>query len=71
VDPVLLYSGLVEAGYEELPIIGRHTLFAATLPQIHKDPFDRILLAQAAYEGISILTADRVLADYPCSVLLS
>ncbi|MDR2861133.1 MAG: type II toxin-antitoxin system VapC family toxin [Syntrophobacterales bacterium] len=69
VDPVLLYSGLLEAGYEEIPIIGRHTLFTASLPTLHKDPFDRILLAQAIYEGIPFLTADSAVARYPGSII--
>jgi PIN domain nuclease of toxin-antitoxin system len=69
VDPALLHGGLVAAGYEELPITARHALFVASLPQHHKDPFDRILLAQAACEGIPFLTADNALASYPGSVI--
>ncbi len=71
VDPNLLYSGLLGAGYQELPISGRHTLFVSTLPQLHKDPFDRILLAQAAYEVLPLLTSDRMLAQYPAPVILA
>ena len=70
VDPASLYSGLLSAGYQELPIIGRHTLLVSTLPPIHKDPFDRILLAQAASEGIPFLTSDKLLSQYPGSVIL-
>ena len=69
IDPTMLYKGLIRAGYEELPVISRHTLFVATLPPLHKDPFDRILLAQAAYEGIPLLTADKTVAGYPGSVI--
>jgi PIN domain nuclease of toxin-antitoxin system len=65
----LLHGGLVAAGYEELPITARHALFVASLPKHHKDPFDRILLAQAAYEGIPFLTADNALEHYPGSVI--
>jgi len=69
VDPASLYSGLLTAGYEELPITGRHALLVSNLPPLHKDPFDRILLAQAASEGIPLLTSDSVLAQYPGSLI--
>ena len=69
VDPALLYSGLCHAGYEELPITAKHTLLAAALPTIHKDPFDRILLAQAASEGMPLLSADETLSQYPGSII--
>ena len=69
VNPASLYSGLLSAGYQELPIIGRHTLLLSTLPPLHKDPFDRILLAQAASEGIPFLTSDTLLSQYSGSVI--
>ena len=69
VDPASFYSGLLSAGYQELPISGRHTLLISNLPPIHKDPFDRILLAQAAAEGIPLLTADTILSQYPGSLI--
>ena len=69
VDPALLYNGLIKAGYQELPITGKHTLLVSALPNHHKDPFDRILLAQAASEGITFLTADKALTQYPGSIL--
>ena len=71
VDPTSLYSGLISAGYQELPINGRHTLLVSTLPPLHKDPFDRILLAQAASEGIPFLTSDKFLLQYPGSVIFA
>ena len=71
VDPASLYSGLLSAGYQELPITGRHTLIVSTLPPLHKDPFDRILLAQAAYEGIPFLTSDKLLLQYPGSIIFA
>jgi PIN domain nuclease of toxin-antitoxin system len=52
-------------GYEELPILGHHVVVVDSLPRIHKDPFDRILIAQALVEGITLLTADPVIAQYP------
>ena len=69
VDPPSLYRGLINAGYEELEITGQHTLLVSSLPTLHKDPFDRLLLAQAAYEGITLVTADDVVAQYPGSVI--
>jgi len=70
VDPAALYSGLCGAGYEELAITARHTLYVSSLPPIHKDPFDRLLLAQAAYEGIPLVSADKTLLQYPGSVIV-
>jgi len=69
VDPASLYSGLLSAGYLELPITGRHTLLVSHLPPLHKDPFDRILLAQSASEGIPLLTSDSVMSQYPGSII--
>jgi len=70
VDPASLYSGLLSAGYQELAVTGRHALLVSTLPPLHKNPFDRILLAQALSEGIPFLTSDIVLSQYPGSVIL-
>jgi PIN domain nuclease of toxin-antitoxin system len=55
----------LDNGYRELPIIGEHAAAVATLPMLHKDPFDRLLIAQASVEGIVLLTTDRVVARYP------
>lgn len=65
VDPHLFRRGLLENGYEELPIISSHTLGVSHLPPIHRDPFDRILVAQAEYEGFLLLTSDEMVARYP------
>ncbi len=65
VDPARLHHGLIASGYLEVPITGRATLHVATLPALHKDPFDRLLVAQAIEEGLTLLTADRSLAGYP------
>ncbi|MCL5425999.1 MAG: type II toxin-antitoxin system VapC family toxin [Gammaproteobacteria bacterium] len=64
VDPHLLRRGLMDNGYLELPISSLHTLNIAHLPSIHKDPFDRILVAQAEAEGFLLLTADELVAQY-------
>lgn len=69
VDPTQLHRGLIANGYRELPITGRATLQVAALPDLHKDPFDRLLVAQAIEEGLTLLTADRSLANYPGGVL--
>lgn len=65
VDARVLRRGLLENGYRELPITSEHTVNIAGLPPIHKDPFDRILIAQALVEGITLLTADVLVAKYP------
>lgn len=64
VDPHILRRGLVENGYRELAITSRHTLAVSHLLTSHKDPFDRILIAQAESEGILLLTADEIVASY-------
>ncbi|MCL2547795.1 MAG: type II toxin-antitoxin system VapC family toxin [Symbiobacteriaceae bacterium] len=69
VDPASLYSGLLCAGYQELPVHSRHTLLVANLPLLHRDPFDRVILSQAAFEGIPLLTTDRQLMQYPGSII--
>ncbi len=65
VDAHLLRRSLIENGYRELPIASQHTLAVAHLPFIHKDPFDRILVAQAGFEGFLLLTMDDRVAQYP------
>ena len=65
VDPRLLRRGLLEHGYVELPVTGAHAVATDLLPPIHRDPFDRMLVAQAQVEGITLLTADAVVARYP------
>jgi PIN domain nuclease of toxin-antitoxin system len=65
VDPRSLRRGLRDNGYSELTITGEHTLAVGELPPLHKDPFDRILVAQAIVEGITLLTVDPIVAQYP------
>jgi PIN domain nuclease of toxin-antitoxin system len=64
-DPREIRRQFIANGYEELPILGHHVVAIDSLPPIHKDPFDRILIAQAMVEGITLLTADPVIAKYP------
>lgn len=53
-----------EDGFLELPILGPHVLAIVALPPIHRDPFDRLLVAQAASEPMRLLTGDALLAGY-------
>lgn len=70
IDPHRLRLDLVDNGYKELEIIGAHALAAGSLPLIHRDPFDRMLVAQATIEGIELLTRDAQLAKYPGPIRL-
>jgi len=69
VDPEVLRRSLLDNQYLELPVTSRHALVIADLPHIHKDPFDRMLLAQAKADGISLLTSDSVLHEYSGPVI--
>jgi PIN domain nuclease of toxin-antitoxin system len=65
VDVRVLRRGLLDNGYSELPIVSDHVVAIESLPTIHKDPFDRVLVAQATVEGITLLTVDSLVAQYP------
>lgn len=65
VDPRLLRRGLLENDYTELDVTGAHAVAVDLLPPIHKDPFDRLLVAQASIEELTLLTADKTVARYP------
>ena len=69
VDPEVLRRGLLDNQYNELCITSLHVLAANDLPMLHKDPFDRMLLAQAKSEGMFLLTADAALREYPGPIL--
>lgn len=64
VNPHALRMGLLQEGFRELPIQVEHVLAVQHLPWIHCDPFDRLLVAQAAQERLGLLTADRTLVGY-------
>jgi PIN domain nuclease of toxin-antitoxin system len=68
VDARLLRRDLLDYGYGELPITSEHAVALDSLPSIHKDPFDRILIAQSMVEGITLLTADPLVAQYPAPI---
>ena len=63
----MLRRALLDNGYIELPITSEHTAGVASLPNHHKDPFDRLLVAQATVEGITLLTNDANVAAYTAS----
>jgi hypothetical protein len=69
VDALVFRRQLLDAGYEEIPVTSLHALELAGLPLIHRDPFDRLLIAQAMAEGMRLLTADRQIAFYPGPIL--
>lgn len=70
-DARVLRRGLLDNGYRELPILSEHAVAIDALPPIHKDPFDRLLVAQATVEGITLLTDDSTVAQYPGPVQLA
>lgn len=65
VDARLLRRGLLDNGYNELPVASEHAVAIDGLPPIHRDPFDRLLIAQSMVEGITLLTADEIVSRYP------
>ena len=70
VEPALLRRALLDGGWQELPVQSHHSLAVAALPLLHRDPFDRLLLAQASSDGLLLITADQQLAAYPGPVRL-
>jgi len=70
VDARVLRRGLLDNGYSELPIASEHVVAIDGLPQHHKDPFDRVLVAQAIVEGITLVTSDPTVAKYGGSIAL-
>jgi len=71
VDARILRHGLIDNGYHELPIVSAHAVAVSMLPPIHKDPFERLLIAQASVEGITLLTDDATVAKYPGPIRLT
>lgn len=65
VEPRVLRRALLENGYTELAITSEHAVQVEGLPDLHRDPFDRIIVAQAQCEGITLLTTDAIVARYP------
>ena len=67
-DPRVMRRALLDNRYEELPVTGEHAVAIAKLPPLHRDPFDRMLVAQSIVEGITLLTSDPLVAQYPAPV---
>jgi PIN domain nuclease of toxin-antitoxin system len=64
IHPSQLREGLLNFGFAELAITTQHVIAVAQLPHIHRDPFDRLLVAQAETEGLTLMTTDKTLAKY-------
>ena len=69
VDPRRLWRMLQVSGYRELPVTSEHGFAVVDLPPLHKDPFDRILIAQARAEDLQLLTVDSTVADYGAGIM--
>ena len=67
--PLTLKRGLIDAGFRELPLSSEHVAATVALPHLHRDPFDRILIAQAIVEGMQLVTADLVVSQYSGPIL--
>jgi PIN domain nuclease of toxin-antitoxin system len=70
VDAGLLRRDLFDNGYAELAMTGAHAAALTGLPPFHKDPFDRMLIAQAMIEGMTLVTSDPAVAKYPGPIRL-
>jgi PIN domain nuclease of toxin-antitoxin system len=60
---------MIENDFAELTVTGMHGAHVATLPLVHRDPFDRLLVAQAMMEGFTLMTADEKIAQYSGPIL--
>lgn len=70
-DPTDVLAAVEPTGFSMLPITGQHAAKVAELPTLHKDPFDRMLIAQASIEPMILLTNDDALAAYGSFVTLT
>jgi PIN domain nuclease of toxin-antitoxin system len=70
VSPDAMIDLIDRADFKELPVFARHAAAVARLPLYHGDPFDRLLVAQAIFEDLHLVTADRKLAPYSDQVVL-
>jgi len=68
-DPYVLRRELISRGFIELSVTGEHALAVNQLPSLHGDPFDRLLLCQAIVDGLTIITKDKLIAQYSVTVL--
>ena len=70
IDVSSLRRSLFDNDYAELPMTGAHAVALGSLPPIHRDPFDRMLVAQAIVEGLTLVTSDPAVAKYPGPIRL-
>ena len=70
VDLGILRAASADSGFIDLPILGAHTQALLTLPQLHRDPFDRMLIAQAISEPMQLITNDSALSKYSSLVTI-
>ena len=70
IEPRMFRASLIDNGYLEVSITSEHVLFVHDLPPLHKDPFDRILVAQSSIEGMALLTVDQAVIDYGGTVMI-
>ena len=69
-DANAMLKNLVDEGFKELPVMALHTVATVTLPMHHRDPFDRLLVAQSRLESLRLLTNDKIMALYGEPVVL-
>lgn len=69
-DANAILKNLADEGFKELPVMARHAVATMTLPMHHRDPFDRLLVAQSRMESLRLLTDDRIMALYGEPVVL-
>jgi PIN domain nuclease of toxin-antitoxin system len=67
--PASVAEGVEDSGFERLPITFAHAERTALLPLHHRDPFDRMLVAQAKVEDLTLVTSDRVMRAYEVAFL--
>lgn len=67
--PADLLDRLEQADVPLLPITARHADLVGTLPMHHQDPFDRLLVAQATVDGLTLVSSERAMRDYPVEVI--
>ena len=68
--PANFEEALNECGFRELSINWAHAQYTQKLPPLHSDPFDRLIIAQAAVEGLVLISRDKKIHDYPIATLM-
>jgi PIN domain nuclease of toxin-antitoxin system len=68
-DAAAIRQAFLGIEFKELAVNGVHSAYVARLPTLHRDPFDRLLVAQASVEGMTLITADEQIARYPGPIL--